>query len=143
MKHSLPSKRIEFKLLFHSHKEVDKVVFALLSDGNDFNFEYLDLAKSCITPSLLIELSQKLRDWQVQLLDEHYMDHSIPNPGKEFELFSIEGKLKFLQNNLWTIGTPIVVLENKAIRFMNVEDTRRWIETTREEVIREEELIEY
>lgn len=111
-------------------------------DGNDFNFESLDLARSCVTPSLLLELSQKLPDWQSQLLDEQYMDHSIQNPRKEFEQFSSEQKLKFLGNNLWTIGTPIVVLGEKATRLMSIEDIRSWVEQMNEGLL-EEELMEY
>lgn len=114
-----------------------------MSDGNDFNIEPLDLARNKITSSLLLELSQKLPDWQTQILDEHYMDHSIRNPRKEFEQSSSESKLNFLRNNVWTIGTPIVVLNEKAMRLITIEDARSWVEQIKSAGLLKVEIMEY
>jgi len=124
--------------IYHSHKISDQQAFTAIQSLNEFAIHYIDLAKEPVSYSLLTELTRKLNHWQLNLADVQYMDHSIKNPEDAFLNLSDASKIKFLQNNVWSIGTPIVIDKYEAFRFVNPEQLHNWVKLKNESVLQEE-----
>jgi len=129
--------------IFHSHKVIDQGAVTSVNCLNGFNIKKIDLAKEPISFSILKELISKLGDWEINLVDDQYMDHSIQNPLQEFLKLNTISKIKFLKNNPWPIGTPIAIHNDKATRFNSTREVENWVRKMKENYVMREELIEY
>lgn len=114
-------------VICHSHKMFDQEVIEFIQLRPEFACRVVDLAKKRISYRLLLEVAVKLDGWQCNLVDTKYLDHSIKDPEKEFLMLSASAKIKFLHNHQWSIGTPIVVGDHDATRYMNFADVERWL----------------
>lgn len=129
--------------IFHSHKVIDQEAISSVNCLEGFNIKKIDLAKEAISFAILMELVSKLDDWEINLVDDQYMDHSIRNPLQEFLKLNTVNKIKFLKNNPWPIGTPIAIHNDKAMRFNNTREVENWVMKVKENSVMREELIEY
>ena len=129
--------------IFHSHKVIDQEAITSVNCLDEFNIKKLDLARDPISYSVLGELSIKMTDWEINLVDAKYMDHSIQDPLQEFLKLNTANKIKFLKNNRWPIGTPIAIHNDKAIRFNSTREVENWVRKMKENNVMHTEMIEY